>query len=275
MTKCEALIRTGKNKGQQCNCKKKTDKYCGKHKKYSLIKIITLVKSNNETIGITLEYVWCIESNIVCNYELHRINMDYVNKFRPIVKQFLSENPKLVAIRHIGDSNGDIDFEVQDNKPMSLKTLKKNDGKICPQNIGQPSYKSFDRIWSLKYEGKYEHNSKRLEYINTNINMFLNKMLKNLFICDFEIVGYNCEESIRIDVLKKPENMNYFDGKTITLTQPNYNEGWSEEKQKYNEYSSRVLIGELQVGELQFHKITKDQSGKRLSGREVIKFRFC
>lgn len=219
---------------------------------------------NNETIGITLEKAWCLESNIVCNISNERIHIKYLDKFRPIVKEFLNENPEYIAIKHIGNDNKDIDFIIQHNKTLSLKTLKKYDGKICPQNIGQPSYKSFDKIWGLDFMGKYENNSERLEFIKSNINKFLNEMLKNLFCCDYEIIGFNCQKEMKIYYLKKPTNMNYFDKKIITLTRPNYIEPWNQKKQKNSEYSSLIKIGELSVGELQFHK----------TSRNVIKFRF-
>ena len=267
---CEALIKSGLKKGEKCNCKtKQGNKYCGKHKNYDSNKNIEKKeqkenKINNETIGIAFEKAWCIVSDIECNHEEHRINYEYVNKFIPKIKAFLEENPKFIALKHIGDDNGDIDFIIQDNKTLSLKTLKKYEGKICPQNIGQPTYKRFDEIWSLDFMGKYEKNPSRLEFIKTNINIILNKMLENLFCCDWEIVGYDCEKNIKIDVLKKPTNMNYFDNLQLTFTRPEYEGKWNDKKQKNSEYSSLIKMGELSVGELQFHK----------TSRNVIKFRF-
>lgn len=255
--------------GQKCNYKTKNgNKYCGKHKNYDANKNIEKKenknKINNETIGIAYEKAWCIVSDIDCNYEEDRINYEYVNKFIPKIKIFLEENPKFIALKHIGDYNGDIDFIIQDNKTLSLKTLKKYDGKICPQNIGQPTYKRFDEIWSLEYEGKYEKNPLRLEFITKNINVILNKMFENLFCCDWEIVGYDCEKNIKIDVLKKPTNMNYFDNLQLTFTRPEYEEKWNKIKQKNSEYSSIIKLNGATVGELQFHK----------TSRQVIKFRF-
>tara|TARA_B100001564_G_scaffold355576_1_gene368136 strand:+ start:2116 stop:2946 length:831 start_codon:yes stop_codon:yes gene_type:complete len=266
---CEAQLKSGLRKGEKCNCKtKQGNKYCGKHKNYDSNKNIEKKenknKINNETIGIAYEKAWCIVSDIDCNYEEDRINYEYVNKFIPKIKVFLKENPKFIALKHIGIDNGNIDFIIQDNKTLSLKTLKKYDGKICPQNIGQPTYKRFDEIWGLEYEGKYEKNPLRLEFITTNINIFLNKMFENLFCCDWEIVGYNCEKNIKIDVLKKPTNMNYFDNLQLTFTRPKYEEKWNEIKQKNSEYSSIIKLNGAPVGELQFHK----------TSRQVIKFRF-
>ena len=222
---------------------------------------------NNETIGISFEKAWCIESEIECKHNENRINYDYVNKFRPIINKFLIENPEFKAIKHIGGDNEDTDCIIINNKTLSLKTLKRFDGKICPQNIGQPSYSSFDKIWNLEYQGKYEKNVLRLDFIKKNIKDFLNTMLKNLFCCDYEIIGFNCEKNIRIELLKKPTNMNYFndfDLSQITFTRPNYEEKWNEKKQKNSEYSTTLKLNNESVGELQFHK----------TSRKVIKFRF-
>ena len=96
---------------------------------------------------------------------------------------------------------------------VHLKTTKKFDGKICPQNIGQPTYNSFDTYWNLDYEGEYEKNELRLDFIKQNIKNFLNTMLKNLFCCDYVVYGYDCEKNIKIEILKKPTSINYFDNK--------------------------------------------------------------
>lgn len=222
---------------------------------------------NNETIGIAMEKAWCDESNIVCEHNINRINSDYVEKFKPIINEFLKNNPEYIAISHIGGDNKDVDLIIKNNKTLSLKTLKKYDGKICPQNIGQPSYTSFDKIWNLDYKGNYEYNSLRFDFIKKNIIKFLNEMLKNLFCCDYEIIGINCEKNIKIEILKKPTNINYFDNideSNIIFTRTEYEEKWNEKKQKNSEFSTTIKLNDLSIGELQFHK----------SSRKVIKFRF-
>lgn len=232
-----------------------------------IIKNIMSRTLNNETIGISFEKAWCIESEIECKHNEDRINYDYVNSFRPIINKFLVENPEFKAIKHIGGDNEDTDCIILNNKTLSLKTLKRFDGKICPQNIGQPSYSSFDKIWNLEYQGKYEKNELRLDFIKKNIKNFLNTMLRNLFCCDYEIIGFNCEKNIRIELLKKPTNMNYFndfDLSQIIFTRPQYEEKWNETKQKNSEYSTTIKLKDVSVGELQFHK----------TSRKVIKFRF-
>ena len=221
---------------------------------------------NNETIGISFEKAWCVASNIECKHNNSRFNNDYVNIFLPIINIFLNENPEFKAIYHIGGDNEHIDFIIQNNKTLSLKTLKHFDGKICPQNIGQPTYNSFDKFWNLNYEGKYENNPLRLEFIKNNVKYFLNSMLDNLFCCDYEILAFNCENTPKIVLLKKPEK-NYFtniDDSIIYFTKTEYEEKWNEKKQKKSEFSTIIKLNNISVGELQFHK----------SSRKVIKFRF-
>ena len=263
---CEAIIKNGKNKGKKCNCKiKEGTQYCGKHQNYISNKNIK--KNNNETIGIAFEKAWCIESEIECNHNEDRINYFYVNNFSPIIRNFLIKNPEFKAIIHIGGDNKDTDFIIINKKTLSLKTLKRFNGKICPQNIGQPSYNRFDKIWNLEYQGKYEKNELRFDFIKNNIKNFLNIMLQNLFCCNYQIIGFNCEKNIEIKLLKKPNNMNYFDNfdlSQITFTIPLYQEKWNEKKQKNSEYSTTIKLNDESIGELQFHK----------TSRQVIKFRF-
>ena len=74
------------------------------------------------------------------------------------IMEILNEEDILI-VKHIGGDNDSIDFICNNNKSLSLKTLKKNDGKICPQK-GQPTYKSFhkyiEKNISIPGKGKSE-----------------------------------------------------------------------------------------------------------------------
>ena len=85
--------------------------------------------------------------------------------------------------------------------------------------------------------------------------------------CYDEIIGINCEKNIKIEILKRPTNINYFDNideSNIIFTRTEYEEKWNEKKQKNSEFSTTIKLNDLSIGELQFHK----------SSRKVVKFRF-
>ena len=105
-------------------------------------------KINNETVGMTGEFVICLLFNIKNSIERHRWDTEVANNMikSNVLDILLDEN--VMPMEHVGGNNGPTDFMVLDSKnetkTMSLKTLKKSDGKICPQG-GQPTYKSFDK----------------------------------------------------------------------------------------------------------------------------------
>ena len=92
---------------------------------------------------------------------------------------------------------------------LSLKTLKKAEGKLCP-HLGQPTYNSFDKKWGLKFKGDPESNPARFDFIRENIKTFLNTMLNNIFCCHSFMVISNCNsDKPIIELLEKP-NSDYF-----------------------------------------------------------------
>lgn len=148
------------------------------------------MKNNNETIGITAEYALCKLFKINCNINNNRINNDILTKLTIPIDKFINNN-NIKIIKHEGYNNKNIDFILKNNKTLSLKTLKNNNGKICPQKVGQPTLKSFDKQWNLEYNGDLIYNKYRFEYIKTNIYCYLNIMLKNIYCCDYLILIKN------------------------------------------------------------------------------------
>ena len=106
------------------------------------------MSTNNETIGQSLEKSLCDIFNVDCNIESHRYDDNIVEKLSASGKlQKLLEKECIVITSHLGKDNGPTDFEVESEgktKTLSAKTLKKKEGKICPQG-GQLTYNSFDK----------------------------------------------------------------------------------------------------------------------------------
>ena len=223
---------------------------------------------NNETIGQSAEKALCLINNIDCNIDNSRTNDNIVNK---IINLCNNTNNNLPSLKEsIGYKNGPVDFITTNNETVSLKTLKRNDGKIAPQKIGQPSTKKFDEIWGLDYEkGLLKYNNLRFEFIKSNINHMLNEMLKNQFCCDITILIYNVERNPKMEVFRKINDFDYFTNKNILFLRNIYEEKWDSKKNKYSEFSTKVYMLnnnnlEVDIGEFQFHK----------NSREQVKFRF-
>ena len=88
----------------------------------------------NETIGMTEELVLCLLFNIPNSIERHRWDTNTANNMitSNLLDILLEEN--VIPMEHVGGSNGPTDFMAlngeNETKTMSLKTLKKSDGKI-------------------------------------------------------------------------------------------------------------------------------------------------
>lgn len=227
---------------------------------------------NNETIGQTAEQAIADVYNINSNISASRISEEYLERIKPLIEEFRLKNPNLVFEEALGSNNKDIDFRCNNDQTLSLKTIKKNVGKICPQNIGQLSSLSWDQKYMINLENKgdVKLNSKRYSYIKDNIEIYLNNMLDNLFCCDMLMIITNCEKSPELQLLKKKINNNFFIGKKqfISYSRPEYNPTWNQKKERHNGFSTTIRLTHnnkiFSIGELQFHN----------SGRNDIKFRF-
>ena len=228
---------------------------------------IYMSKNTNETIGMSAEKYLCDVFNLPCDIESYRIDDNYIEKFHNsnILKNLEKKN--ILLTKHIGKINGPIDFEMND-KTISIKTLKRKQGKICPQG-GQPSYKSFDKKWNLTEKTnnleRIPANKIRWQWIKKNSGLFLNHQLSNTFCCDYLVLIVDCEKNPKSEILEKK---NYdFEKIKIEFTRENYEEKEREGK-RTAEFSSTIkgiINGKnVSIGEVQFHK----------NSRTEVKFRF-
>jgi len=239
--------------------------------------------SNNETIGITAEFALCLLFNLSESLERHRIDWNITEQFieSSVMDLFIAAD--LLLIKHEGKSNGAVDFYGEKNgieKTISLKTLKKKDGKICPAQ-SQLTYNSFhtNHLECPVPEGNLTnptpaerliHNRIRWKYIKDTIGLYLNKMQENMFCCDYTLLISNCTQKPYAELLMN----SYIDFTNINISYAH--EDYQEKKREgrdNTEFSTNVfgdLNGErVKIGEFQFH--FKKQNG---GGRNVVKFRF-
>ena len=229
-------------------------------------------QNSNETIGQSAEHAVCSLMKIHCSIADERIDANISEKIQRVLTPYINKSPLGDIESSIGFRNGSVDFQLRNGKTMSLKTLKRSDGKICPQNVGQPTLKKWDERWGFfkEFEGKLEHNVKRFDYIKENLHNYLNIMIDNTFCCDYLLLLPNCDKTPSVEFLHKPLIMPFFVDQELSFNEgrDTYFERWDEKKQKHCEFSSSVYMRQgdekRRVGEFQFHK----------GSRKELKFRF-
>tara|TARA_X000000368_G_C23039294_1_gene716124 strand:- start:762 stop:1517 length:756 start_codon:yes stop_codon:yes gene_type:complete len=232
---------------------------------------LILSNMNNETIGMSAEKAICDLCNLENSIGENRYNDNILIKIFDSNLMDVFNKKNIWPKEHIGGENGKTDFICNDDKTLSLKTLKKNDGKICPQE-GQPTYKSFHTHNPScpipdKNCSRVEANTIRWNWIKSNIGDYLNKMQKQTFCCDYLLLIRNCETKPKAEILKN----NNIDFNNIIIEYTN---------ETYKEEPHKKKIGELtefgctvkgiidsekkRIGEFQFH----------YKSRSAVKFRF-
>ena len=225
-------------------------------------------KKNNETIGQSAEFAVCKVVNIPCPINIERIDEIRASKIIKALEEYdiTSKLPSKIR-KSIGNKNGPVDFKLDNNETLSLKTLEYNTGKVVPQG-GQPTYNSFDKQYNKQdiWQGSIDNNTHRWEFIKNMIYEFLNKMLTGLFCCDYTIIIKNCNNIPEIKLYSKKDihnKLQFFTNQELFYTQEYYIEKWNNKKNKYSEFSSvvKVMIDNklTHVGEFQFHKNSRKQ----------------
>ena len=223
---------------------------------------------NNETIGQSAEAALSFIYNLDCSINSNRTNNKIINKIKDSWLEF-GNNHKIPfkLSSSIGYKNGISDFYGIDSKnnkcSISLKTTKKSYGKICPQKIGQTTYKKWDEYFQLPVDIDDEY---RFNYIKSNIRDVLQKYIQFTFCCDYLIIISNCSKIPKVQLINKP-NISFSDIKSDIIFTRDYNRDKSS-------FSTTVKIKnnktEEAIGEFQFHR----KNLKKNKGRDVLKFRF-
>jgi hypothetical protein len=224
----------------------------------NLIELIEFKQRNNETLGATAEYVICdyfklkipVSSNLIT-----RADKSLIKSITPAIVSAFKELPK--AITYVGTEGGSrqgskssIDFVLEGDRSLSLKTNVSKSNKVCPPEIGQPSFKTFDHYFSGS--GFYTppiNEQKFKEMVINNPQFLFFKYVEKLFDCDelLWIYGENpalTSFDFKIVSSNQIENqLSIFNNKEMYAFTRSLQE-WNESNtMKYN----NVSIGEFQV----------------------------
>ena len=223
---------------------------------------------NNSTLGDTAELAIC---NI---FELDADSRLLNNSNEIILSQFEShynDNKKVLfplapikysgtEKRHRGQSSkSGIDFYLECNNTLSLKTNQSKAYKVCPPEIGQPSHKTFDFHFSDKgwYTGNItEDKFRELVRDRSKLVFLLKEYVMYLNECDYLLWSlFLNEKDISSKLINKDEL------KDITF-QPNLIE-YSNDFTTKSSVTIRYGQPKFSLGEFQVH-----------SARNSLKFRF-
>jgi hypothetical protein len=235
----------------------------------SLLPLLKKNIANNETLGATTEYVICKNYNLkipqTVNLE-QRINTKIVDALKKTIEKSFINQPK--PIEYVGATSGErkgskssVDFLLEGNLTMSVKSNHNKSNKVCPPEIGQPSFRTFDLYFGQTglYIPPITSDNFKTTVMN-NPDYFIEKYIEHLFDCDrlFWLYGVNKDvtefdsqfvggKKSLIDNLKKYSVESY---------------SFSRELENWNE-SNTIKIDNISVGEFQVHQ-----------SRASLKFRF-
>jgi hypothetical protein len=178
-------------------------------------KQIKTFKSNNESFGISCEYVLCNLYNLDNNLH-NRVNHEITDNLTILLNQFKTEfeqKYKLSCVEFIGAKNNHIDFKCNNNQTLSVKSNINNNNLCCPQNIGQCTFKSFVHKIQKNYYFKSQTLNLKSKYhikkfIINNITKLFNIYFNNLFTCNYLLWIRENKNLINYNIIKKPKKLN-------------------------------------------------------------------
>jgi hypothetical protein len=209
-------------------------------------------KKNNETTGISAELAMCDFYEL--DYPEHlqvRSSKRISNQIKTCIKRFSKDHPEIKFTKHLGAENRKPDFELENEKVLSLKTNIKKGNKMCPQGA-QGSRENFDKVFNLSPN---QTDLDRKQFIESNVLKLVNRYWKELFCCDYLLWLYLDKQKWEYKffnetmVTKSP----FKDSTKFSFTRTG--EDWNE--------GSTVKYDGISIGEFQFH-----------NNRNCIKFRF-
>lgn len=225
-----------------------------------------LSKYGTEQVGISVEVALADLTNVHVeeNYR-RRARIELINHIQPVLIPALELFPN--PISHIAENQNPVDFLLEQDKTLSVKSNMRKPKKIAPQKIGQPTSSTFWHHFPHLAPKGVEMNSltyaessrifKNVAY--SEINELLDKYWENLFECNYWLYVYNVLDKYN-DLTKTPTVM-----VLERLSTPKWTDfeiSFSRTLDNWNE-SCTVRINGVSIGEFQVH-----------NSRNCFKFRF-
>lgn len=229
------------------------------------------IKNNNSLLGDTAELAICNVFGLDPGTQNERLknNSDKIILYA-FEKHYSLNKSVLFPLKPIkysgtekrergGNSKSGVDFYLENNSKLSVKTNKSKSFKVCPPEVGQPSPKTFDIYFSNKgwYDGNMNEEKFRiLVKDKEKLSMLLSEYVKFLNECDYLLWSlYINEKNISSKLVEKNDLKNIIFNPNLI----SYSNDFSEKN------SVTIKYGEdnFSLGEFQVH-----------SARNSLKFRF-
>lgn len=217
-------------------------------------------KYNNSMLGDTAELAICNLFQINPGNDNDRlVNNSDQEILKAFIKHYLKHKNQFFPYNPIkyggtekrdrgGHSKSGIDFYLENNHTLSVKTNKSKVYKVCPPEIGQPAPKTFDRHFSNRgwYNGNMNKEKfKKIVRDKSLVVLLLKEYIKFLNECDFILWSvYNKKnKSILSELIKKSELENFtFDPNLI-----HYSNDFVKTSSVVIHYPKGTRLGEFQV----------------------------
>jgi hypothetical protein len=228
-------------------------------------------RTNNSLLGDTAELAICNLFNLNSGINNDRLmnNSDHAI-LKALEEHYDLNQASLFPLKPVkysgtekrdrgGHSKSGVDFFLEKDSTLSVKTNKSKSYKVCPPEIGQPSPKTFDLHFKNKgwYEAPMDEEKFRLLVKDASkLSVLLQTYVESLNECDYILWSlYLSESNITSKLISKTDLSNKtFDPNLIT-----YSNDFTEKS------SVTIRYGEskLSLGEFQVH-----------TARNSLKFRF-
>ena len=213
---------------------------------------------NNEQVGVSAEIAIADVFKIIINDQYrNRGVQELTNTIKPMVAGIFKINRIPSPVRHTAENQNTVDFRLEGNKTLSVKTNKQKLGKAAPQKIGQASSNTWysilaERLGIAYIPTAYPEKVKLFKIIAlTRIEELLGIYWEYMFDCDFLVHIFNIVYSNDFPtadpkyIVVKKTSTPIWDPRKITFTKMTVAE-WNESNTVKYEYDG-IAIGEFQV----------------------------
>lgn len=218
-----------------------------------------------EIIGISAEIAIANTFNIPVNQNYRdRGDSKIIGLLSPYIEDIFTKNriptPKIL----VAENQNDTDFILSDGRTLSVKSNKKDLGKVAPQIVGQPTsntyFQHFSEFFSSQIPKDYQSRAKLFkDFTFYNINKVINKYWIYLFHCDYMIYFFNILDA-KGNISKKPNFVVLEKIKAPTWDKDKFS--FTQTLMTWNE-SNTLKYNNISIGEFQVH-----------NNRDNFKFRF-
>lgn len=217
-----------------------------------------------EVIGISTE-VAIADAYSIAISDAYRIrgNDEVVRRTTEIIKDLFARFNVPTPTRHIAEGQNPVDFEIGDDNTLSVKTNQKQ-GKVAPQNIGQPTAKTFWQKLHHLADDEISNDPQQLRQMFKRVALSKPEVLianywENLFDCDYLAYFWGFLDS-RGDLKKSPQGLVLSKSESPPWDPEFFT--FSQTLASWNE-SNTVKYRGIAIGEFQVH-----------NNRDCLKFRF-